>query len=181
MERRLRAPTPGCRLRDGLDVESSVRCCFLMSGSASPERRPRVQLRRPAADVAPTLLPALDGRWGDLPERLSVHELGVVAHMMNGYDIASDHLGCDAFEVASRLQARFRERRTWEGGAVELLAAFFAVVRGWRGHYDYPEDGDESHSEAQSLYEAVRRRLREHPDEVELIPAQAEPSAGNGD
>ena len=99
--------------------------------------------------------------------------------MVNGYDIANEHLGCDVFALAWRLQERFREKRTWAGNAVELLAAVFAVVRGWRGHYDYPEDGDESHAEAQSLYEALRRRLQDHPDEVELMPARDGPSAGS--
>lgn len=150
--------------------------------AAVKKRGPRVQLRR-IGDIPVNLLPALDGRWGDLPERLSVHELGVVAHMVNGYDIASDHLGCEVFDLARQRQERFREKRSWDGSAVELLAVFFAVVRGWRGLYDYPENSDDYHAEAQSLYEAVRRRLLEHPDEVELVPAEAEPptTAGSTD
>lgn len=115
--------------------------------------RPPVQLRR-IGDIPANLLPGVEGRWDDLPERLSVHELSVVAHMVNGYDIASEHLGCEVFDLARQRQARFREKRSWDGSAVELLAVFFAVVRGWRAHYAYPEDGDEFHAHAQSLYEA---------------------------
>lgn len=100
--------------------------------------------------------------------------------MVNGYDIASDHLGCDVWDLAKQLQQGHANRATWEGNAIELLAGFFAVVRGWRGLYDGPHDGDEHHREAQSLYEAVRQRLREHPEEVELVPAQAEPPDGAG-
>lgn len=146
-----------------------------MSGTAPPRRRPQVQVRSPGSDVPPTLLPALAGRWDDLPDRLSVDELGIVAHMVNGDDIASEHLRRDVWDLATRLQRRHAETGAWEGNAVELLAGFFAVVRGWRGLYDYPSDGDEFHREAQTLYEAVRRRLHNHPEEVELVPAQAEP------
>lgn len=88
-----------------------------------------------------------------------------------GYMIAEEHLGRDAFVLAEDLRRGFRERGVWSGNAVELLAGFFAVVRGWRGLYEGPEDGDASHREAQSLYEAVRARLREHPEEVELAKA----------
>lgn len=152
-----------------LDVEGTVRWLGGASGGAESNRPPRVQLRR-IGDIPAKLLPALDGQWSDLPAQLSVDELGVVAHMINGYDIAKEHLGREVFDLARHLQEGFREKRTWEGSAVELLAGFFAVVRGWRGNYEYPRDGDEQHKQAQSLYEAVRRRLLEHPEEVELLP-----------
>ena len=158
-----------------LDVEGTVRW---LGGAAEPsasKRRPRVQLRLPGGDVPRSLLPALQCRWGELPDRLSVDELNALAHMVQGYEIARDYLGRDAFDVARDLREGFAEKRRWEGSAVELLAGFFAVVRGWRGLYDGPHDGDEHHQEAQSLYEAVRQRLLEHPDEVELVPARAEP------
>lgn len=93
--------------------------------------------------------------------------------MVNGYDIAGDRLGCDVWDLAKQLQQGHANRGVWDGNAIELLAGFFAVVRGWRGLYDGPHDGDGSHREAQSLYEAVRRRLLEHPEEVELVAVQA--------
>jgi hypothetical protein len=133
-----------------------------VSDSPTAPRRARVQLHRHVDDYPPSLLPALEGRWGDLPDRLSVDELNVLAHVLNGYVIASDHLARDAFEVARQLRETFQQTRTWQGNAVELLVGFFAVVRGWRGLYDGPNEGDEQ--EAQALYEAVRRRLLKHPE-----------------
>lgn len=134
-----------------------------------PLRR-QVHLRRPGGDVPSELLPALEGRWAELPEPLSVEGLNALAHMVNGYDIASEHLGREVSALATERQAAFRDQGTWEGDTVELLAVFFAVVRGWRGLYEWPKDGDKHHQEAQSLYAAVRERLRTHPDEVELVP-----------
>jgi hypothetical protein len=89
--------------------------------------------------------------------------------MVNGYTIAADQLGRDAFALANDLRRGFEQRGVWTGNAVELLAGFFAVVRGWRGIDDGPHDGDPNHLEAQSLYAAVRQRLRGHPEEVELV------------
>ena len=156
-----------------LDVAGMVRWLGRASSPQSPSpRRPRVQLRLPGGDVPPSLFPALQGDWGDLPERLSVDELNALAHMVNGYDIATEHLGHDVSKFANELKQRFVETGAWEGNAVELLAGFFAVVRGWRGLHDFPQDGDDYHREAQSLYEAVKRRLSVHPEEVELVPAR---------
>ena len=93
-------------------------------------------------------------------------------------EISRHRLSREAFAVASDLRRRFDASHTWEGSAVELLVAFFANVRGWRGLYSWPQVGDESHSVAQGLYDAVRRRLREHPGEVELVPAG--PTAADG-
>jgi hypothetical protein len=156
-----------------LDVAGTVRWLGGASEPQSPSRHgARIQLRLPGGDVPTSLLPALQGRWGDLPERLSVDELNVLAHMLNGYDIASEHLGHDVSKFANELKQRFVETGAWEGNAVELLAVFFAVVRGWRGLYDGPHDGDEHHREVQSLYEAVKQRLSEHPEDVELVPAR---------
>ena len=153
-----------------LDVEGTVRW---LRGAAPgvAARRPRVQLQLPGAEVPVSLAGALDGRWAELPDRLSVAELNMLAHMVNGYTIAEEHLGRDAFVLAKELRRGFGERGVWSGNALELLAGFFAVVRGWRGLYEGPDDGDASHREAQSLYEAVRARLREHPEEVELAKA----------
>jgi hypothetical protein len=162
-----------------LDVAGTLRWLGGASEPQSPSRRsPRVQICLPGGDVPTSLLPALEGRWGDLPERLSVDELCALAHMANGYDIETEHLRDDLSKLTNQLKQRFIDTATWEGNAVELLAVFFAVVRGWRGHYDYPQDGDESHREAQCLYEAVKRRLSEHSEEVELVPA---PGSGAGE
>ena len=133
--------------------------------------RPRVQLKRPGCEIPAVLMPGLDGLWQDLPEHLSVEELNVLAHTLDGYQIALDHLDREAFAIASEVRQRFDASHTWDGSTVELLVAFFANVRGWRGLYSWPEDGDESHRVAQGLYDAVRRRIREHPGEVELVPA----------
>lgn len=148
-----------------LDVAGTV----TWLGGKPSKRRPVVELQN-FGDVPESLAPALEGRWTDLPRRLSVHELNVLAHMVNGYTIAEQHLGREAFALAEDMRRGYREHRRWDGSAIELLAGFFAVVRGWRGLYDGPHDGDEHHEEAQSLYAALRDRLRDHPGDVELLP-----------
>lgn len=137
--------------------------------------RVQVQLRHPGGLVPPQLSSALEGRWHELPSELSVAELNTLAHMVNGYDLASLHLGEELLPVADRMRQTLQREGAWRGNTLELLASFFAVVRGWRWHYyDGPSDGDEGHREAQSLYAAVRLRMREHPEEVELLPARPE-------
>lgn len=89
-----------------------------------------VELRSPA-DVPERIAPALKGCWTELPARLTVHELSVLGHMVNGYTLAEEHLGREAFQVADDLRRGYREHRRWDGSAVELLAGFFAIVRGW--------------------------------------------------
>jgi ATP-dependent Lhr-like helicase len=164
-----------------LDIEGTI--AWLAGGppsrshSSSGPGTPRVQLRLPGGDVREGLRPGLEGRWEALPDDLSVRDLEAVAHMVNGYKIGEQHLGLaetSAFDLAWATRDRWLATGEWTGTAVELLATFFCVVRGWRGLYVPPEDGDEHHVEAQSLYEAIRRRLREHPEEVELVPAATE-------
>lgn len=138
----------------------------------------RVQLRQPGGTVERHLIPALEGRWLDLPEQLSLWDLNVVGHMVDGYALGKKRLGREAFELADELRQTRRRTRKWDGNAIELLVTFFAVVRGWRGLYEDPVDGDENHREAQALYEAIRRRLREHPNEVRLIAAKPESPLG---
>jgi hypothetical protein len=160
-----------------LDVAGTVR--WLHGGVTSRARTVQVQLRSLGAALLPHLAPALEGRWADLPDRLSVDDLNAVAHMVDGYAVATEHLGREAFAVAEDLRRTFRETGEWRGTAVELLAGFFAVVRGWRGDYSGPADGDKFHQEALTLYQVVRRRLHEHPDEVQLLAASSAPRPRN--
>jgi hypothetical protein len=138
-----------------------------------------VQLRFAGGDLSDEIAPALQGRWLDLPEKLGLDGLNTVAHMIDGYALASEHLGREAFEVAESVRRSFGETGVWKGSAVELLVTFFATVRGWRGLYGDP--GPDEHREAQAIFEAVRRRLREHPEEVELVAAQPEPTSESAD
>ncbi len=147
-----------------LDVAGTV---TWLGGTPAKSARPVIELRNPG-DVPERIAPALQGRWTELPARLSVHELNVLAHMVNGDAVAEQHLGREAFEVAEDLRRGYREHRRWEGSAVELLVGFFAVVRGWRGLDAGPQDGDEHHEEALGLYKAAVRCLR---DEVEFVAA----------
>jgi ATP-dependent Lhr-like helicase len=161
-----------------LDVEETVR--WLGEARSTRAARPLVQLHR-MGDVPPHLEPGLQGRWDALPERPSVRELEVIAHLVNGYTIGEELLGRECFDLARELGCAYEATGRWSGNAVELLASLFAVVRGWRGLYNGPEDGDENHREALAVYEAVRERLREHPEEVELVPAVQETGApGDG-
>ncbi len=153
-----------------LDVEGAVGWL-----GGPKQHRPKVQLRADADDTPERLLVALHGQWTELPEKLSVNELNILAHMVNGYEVADAHLGREAFAVAEELRRGFERNGMWRGSAVELLVGFFAVVRGWRGLLSGPDEGDIHHREAQSLYEAVLARLRQHPEEVELLPAASTP------
>lgn len=145
-----------------LDIEGTVR--WLGGGGALWPIRVRIELQ-PVHEVPPRLARALTGDWTGLPDRLSVDELNVLAHMINGYRVVERHLNQEAFTPA-----KLRERGRWKATRPRLLAGFFFIVRGWRGLYEGPHRGDEHHREAQSLYEAVVQRLREHPEEVELVP-----------
>lgn len=129
---------------------------------------PRVRLRASGDSRAAELAAA--GRWRELPGALSVHELNEVAHTLNGYEIAIEHLDRDAFEVAHSLVERHRVSGIWGGTTVELLATFFADVRGWRGlYYDAPREGDKDHERALAIYGALLRRLAEFPGEVAFV------------
>lgn len=144
---------------------------------ARSERNCRVQLQMPGGDVAEHLRPALSGRWLELPDQLSADDLNVVAHTLNGYEIAEQYLGgpgVEAFGLARAMQERWETSGEWTGTAVELLSAFFCTVRAWRGCEPFPGDGSEHHRQAQSLYTAVRHRLQAHPDEAELVPVEEE-------
>jgi hypothetical protein len=152
-----------------LDVAGTVR--WLADAAGTSNRRPRVQLRDITADTPEHLRAGLEGRWLDLPERLGLHDLNIVAHMLQGYEIASEHLGRDALDVDADLRRRFDATGEWQGSTIELLVVFFMHVRAWRGLWEGPFAGDENHRTAQVLYEAVRRRLREHPEEVEFVAA----------
>lgn len=153
-----------------LDVAGTV---TWLGGSATA-KRPVVELKAKGSEVPPSVAPGLQGRWTELPAKLSVHELNVLAHFLNGYDIAEEHLDGDAFQLAEQLRRGYQEHGRWEGSATELLTTFFAVVRGWRGNYEFPTDGDKDHQEAQSIYEAVVKRLKDHPEEVEFVSAAPE-------
>lgn len=113
---------------------------------------------------SPAIALAAQGRWAELPDNLSVHELNVIAHLVNGYEIAA---GCGLDEPGA-LAERFRAGPEALDAAsiAELFAAFFGAVRGWRGLYEFPTDGDQHHREALALFAALRRALRERPDSV---------------
>ena len=129
-----------------------------------------VELRLGSADeLRDGLRAVVEGRWGDLDATLSADELNIIAHMVNGYTIAEEHLGTELAPLFNRLQDAYRETGRWEGTTVELLAGFFAVVRRWRSLYTFPTDGDEHHREALALFEALQTSLRKHPDAVRLV------------
>lgn len=110
--------------------------------------------------------PMLTGRWDELPDKLSVDELNHLGHMISGYDEGETHLKRHPFEVAESLRAQFDATGKCTGNAIELMVGLFGHVRGWRGLYEGPYDGDRYHMEALAIYRALRDRVVAHPDEL---------------
>jgi len=141
-----------------LDVEGGRR---VVGARSLPEEPVVVALRALDEALSGRLAAAAEGRWQDLPDDLAVSEINVVGHMIDGYALSETLLGREAFPVYHELAERWRETGEWSGGSVEILVAFFCSVRGWRGKYEHPVDGDESHAEALSLFRAVKGLVTE--------------------
>jgi len=122
------------------------------------------------SDQRPGVAGAAQGNFLAVPPDLSTHELSWLAHLLNGYEIAEQHLGTTCDVVRDRLIEHFRADGRWAGSALELLAGFFMLVRGWRWQWDFPADNSESHLEALGVFHALQERLREVPGEVVFVP-----------
>lgn len=134
------------------------------------KQRPKIPLHAKDADVPRELRPALEGRWGELPEKLPLRHLERLGLMVNGYDIRRDHLAARSDEVLDD----YDWSTDWEGTAVELLYALFMQARQARAQ----KEGSEFHRSFQRLYEVTRQRLAEHPEEVQLMPNAHELARG---
>lgn len=130
--------------------------------------RPKVRLRWPSSESSAGTL-AAKARWSELPSEPSTDDLAAIVDTLSGYAIADDLFCADASEIARRLADRHQVSGVWAGTSAELLVALFGEVRAWRADDGRPTRED--HRRAVSLFCAIQRRLKERPDEIDLVPA----------
>lgn len=126
-----------------------------------------ILLRISDSERSPATEAAARGDWAGLPDVPTMKELNTIGHYLDGYQIAIDYCGSDAFAIAQRLREHPEELATMSTPA--LFAAFFASVRGWRGFYEWPAEGSAAHAEAAAWLRAVRDRVRARPEDLRFV------------
>jgi hypothetical protein len=157
--------------RTGFDAVGARAACGEGYGQLSASARPElsaatddgpitVRLRPKVGRDRPELLPANVGRWQDLPPNLSVDDLNLVAHVLDGYDIDARIAARGGTGPTQWERVRWWEQTgEWPTSTADLLSLFFFAVRSWRGmHNDGPADGDAEHEKALRVFRELRAR-----------------------
>jgi hypothetical protein len=114
-----------------------------------------------AKRVGEALAAVYDGDFSKLPEEVRWGETAVLAHVINGYDLAPALGLGDCAELANRKAEEYAQTGVWTGNAAELWCCLFFE------HRRYWDSGREPEGEAVegllALYRTLRARLTEEP------------------
>ena len=119
-------------------------------------------------EAAPWVQGVLGGDFNVMPEHPTIDEIGELALLIDGYEVAQQYMNEDVMEVGSRyMRAYIEQGEPFPSDALTLWLILFAYQRGMiREGFRTPEADDPFQQGIRAAYDALRATLQNPPDDL---------------